>query len=99
MEKTKHLTKKDLIKYISKKTGLSILYTNLLVKDIFLEIKKIIKTGGLNVKNFGVFKLKDKSERTGRNPKNNKLYKIKARKSLSFYASNKLKKKLENELE
>ena len=43
----------------------------------------------LNIKNFGTFKTINKNERLGRNPKNKKIYKIAARKSLSFIISKK----------
>ena len=44
--------------------------------------------------NIGSFKVIQKKERTGRNPKNSKNYTISARKSLSFIASKKLTKLL-----
>ena len=89
-----NLTKKDIVSNIQKKTGLPTSYLNNLVDDLIEVIKLSIKNKNLNIKNFGTFKLINKRERMGRNPKNKKLYKIKARKSISFNVSNFIKKKL-----
>tara|TARA_A100001015_G_C14528999_1_gene533382 strand:- start:317 stop:490 length:174 start_codon:yes stop_codon:yes gene_type:complete len=56
----------------------------------------LIKTKEINIKNFGTFKLINKKERVGRNPKSNEIYTIKARKSLSFKISKKFNAKINN---
>ncbi len=92
--KKDNFTKKNIAKKIELKTGLSNLYINEIIYDFIDILKNLAKEENLNIKNFGVFKVLNKSERFGRNPKNNKIYKIKARKSLSFIASKKLNKKM-----
>ncbi len=92
--KKDNFTKKNISKKIELKTGLSNLYINEIIYDFIDIIKNLAKEEDLNIKNFGVFKVINKNERFGRNPKNNKIYKIKARKSLSFIASKKLNKKM-----
>jgi len=92
--KKDNFTKKNISKKIEVKTGLSNLYINEIIHDFIDILKNLAKEENLNIKNFGVFKVINKSERFGRNPKNNKIYKIKARKSLSFIASKKLNKKM-----
>ena len=89
-----NFTKKDISKKIELKTGLSNLYINEIIDDFINILKNLAKENQLNVKNFGVFRIINKNERLGRNPKNKKIYKIKARKSLSFIASKKLNKKM-----
>ena len=89
-----NFTKKDISKKIELKTGLSNLYINEIIDDLINILKNLAKENQLNVKNFGVFRIINKNERLGRNPKNKKIYKIKARKSLSFIASKKLNKKM-----
>ena len=87
--KKSQLTKKDISKKINSKLGLSNSYTEEITNNLIL-IKEI------NIKNFGTFKLIDKKERLGRNPKNYEIYTIKARKSLSFKISKKFNAKINN---
>ncbi|MAV62005.1 MAG: integration host factor subunit alpha [Candidatus Pelagibacter sp.] len=96
MEKNKkiNLTKKNISKKIVLKTGFSHLYVNEILDDFINLLKDLIKENHLTIKNFGTFKTINKAERTGRNPKNNKIYKISARKSLSFISSKSLSKKM-----
>ena len=89
-----NFTKKNISKKIELKIGLSNLYINEIIDDFINILKNLGKENQLNVKNFGVFRIINKNERLGRNPKNKKIYKIKARKSLSFIASKKLNKKM-----
>ena len=49
-----------------------------------------------DIKNFATFRIIDKGERIGRNPKNKKIYKIKARKSLSFAIYKKFNDKIKD---
>ena len=90
-----NLTKKNISKAIEVKIGISNLYTNEIIDDFIKILKNLTQEKQLiNIKNFGVLKIIKKNERFGRNPKNNKIYKINARKSLSFIASKKLNKKM-----
>ena len=91
-----NLTKNDIVKEINLKTGLSNSYINRVVDNFIQILKDSIRNKEVNIKNFGTFKTMDKSERLGRNPKNNKTYKIKARKSLSFIISKKFNDKINN---
>ena len=86
----KNLTKRDLIKKISKETGFSYNYSKKLFND-FLEVLILnIKEGELNLKNLGSFKLINKKARVGRNPKTNEEFTITSRKSISFKVSKKI---------
>ena len=87
--------KEDISQNISKKFGISKLYSSQFIDDTILILKKILKDNSkLNIKNFGVFKLLKKQKRIGRNPKTKKLHDISSRNSVSFKISAKLKKKL-----
>ena len=90
------LTKKDISKEINLKTGLSNLYSKQITDDLIDILKDLIKTNEVNIKNFASFKTIIKNERIGRNPKNKKIYKIKARKSLSFIVSKKFNIKIKD---
>tara|TARA_B100001250_G_C19657078_1_gene725351 strand:- start:489 stop:788 length:300 start_codon:yes stop_codon:yes gene_type:complete len=89
MSKTKNLnlTKKEISKKINLRTGLPASYTNKITNDLIDILKDLIREKETNIKNFATFKIVNKNERIGRNPKNKKIYKIKARKSLSFTVS------------
>ena len=84
-----NLTKNHIVKEINLKIGLSDSYINKIVDSLIEILKVSIKNKELNIKNFGTFKTVNKNERLGRNPKNKKIYKIAARKSLSFIISKK----------
>ena len=55
-----------------------------------------VKDKEINIKNFATFRIINKGDRIGRNPKNKKIYKIKARKSLSFAISKKFNDKIKD---
>ena len=88
--KSVNYTKKDIAKEINYKIGISKLYASEILDDLLLLLKELIKDKGAQIKNFGTFKILNKSERIGRNPKNKVNYKISARKSLSFIKSKNL---------
>ncbi len=85
-----NFTKNDIIKNLSKKTGFSILLSNKLIDDFLNVSIESIKINGLNLRNIGTFKLIDKKERLGRNPKTKEEFIISARKSISFTPSKKI---------
>ncbi len=61
--------------------------------DLFLfqMVLQISHHSSLKIKNFGTFAVRNKKERTGRNPKTGEEAKILARKSISFRASKALR--------
>jgi len=89
--KISNLTKQEITKKIHLKTGFSIQYTKKIIDDIIFILKNLIKEKKLNIKNLGTFKIIDKKERIGRNPKNKRMSIISARKSISFTASKKFR--------
>ena len=94
--KNVNLTKKDISKKINLKTGLPVSYANKITDDFIDILKNLIKNKEISIKNFASFKTISKNERIGRNPKNKKIYKIKARRSLSFITSKKLNDKIKD---
>lgn len=87
-------TKKDISKNLSIKIGLSKSYSLSIIDSIIEILKHLISIETVNVKNFGTFKALAKKERLGRNPRDNTIYKISARRTLSFIASKKLNENL-----
>ncbi len=94
--KTSNLTKSNISKQITSKIGISNRYSELLTDDLVKVIKDIIKKKDLNIKNFGTFRILNKKERMGRNPKTKENYRISSRKSISFIISKKIKNKINN---
>ena len=85
-----NFTKQEIIINLSNKTGFSINFSKKLVNDLLVIFIKKIKSGELNLKNLGSFKLLSKNERLGRNPKTKKEFIINSRKSIKFTTSKKL---------
>tara|TARA_Y100000992_G_C20894518_1_gene317965 strand:- start:177 stop:473 length:297 start_codon:yes stop_codon:yes gene_type:complete len=89
-------TKKDISINLSNKLGLSNSYSLLITDSLIQILKELMRARTVNIKNFGTFKTIHKNERLGRNPKNNTIYTIAARKVLSFTASKRLNEYLNN---
>ena len=94
--KSKNIKKIDFIKNLSLKTGFSENYSKKIISELISIFSSQIKNGKLNLKDLGVFKIKNKKERIGRNPKTKEQFIISARKSISFTPSQKLIQKLNN---
>jgi integration host factor subunit alpha len=93
--KRNNFKKKDISENIFNSIGLSKSYSKQALNDLIVVLKNILLDDDkLILKNFGTFKLYDKNERKGRNPKNNKPYSIKKRRVVLFKISNILKNKI-----
>jgi len=85
----------DLIKKLSNETGLSLNLSKKIINDLIDVLISIVKLQTLIIKNLGSIKTINKAERIGRNPKTKELFKISARKSISFTPSKKLIKSID----
>lgn len=64
------MTKKELVKSISEEIGLSQLKTEKIVQSTFDAIINALSTEGrIELRNFGIFKVKKRAARKGRNPR------------------------------
>lgn len=86
----KNLTKNDITLNLKKKTGYSFLLSKKLTNDFINILIHNIYNKKFNLKNIGSFKIINKNERLGRNPKSKEKFVINSRKSIIFKASNKL---------
>ena len=86
--------KKDISERLANEIGLSTQISKKIIDDLIEKINNEISLNRLNLKNLGSFRLINKNERVGRNPKTKKEFKIKARKSISFTASKKIIEKI-----
>ena len=89
-----NLKKIDIVKNVSLKTGFSINLSKKIIDDLIKILIQNLKEDGLNLKNMGSFRLIHKKERIGRNPKTKEAFIISERKSVHFYPSQKILKKL-----
>ena len=85
-----NIKKIDLVKSLSVEIGFSSKYSQKLLDDLIFVIKEQIKKEKVIIKNIGTFKLLNKKERIGRNPKTGKEFLINSRKVVSFIPSKKL---------
>ena len=90
----KNFTKHDIARNIASKIGISKNYTKEIVDDLITVLKKKIKLKETNIKNFATFKITNKNQRLGRNPKTSEEFIISKRKSVKFIVSKKFKDKI-----
>ena len=89
-----NLTKEDICIFLSRKKGYSVLYSKKIINNLIEILIDEIKENSFNLKNIGTFKILNKNERLGRNPRTKEIYKIKARKTLAFKPSTNLSRKI-----
>ena len=92
MEK-RNINKKSLTKEIYKKTGFSKNFSLNFI-DTFLDniVSEIIKNNKIKITSFGTFKILNKKQRMGRNPKTKEQAVISSRKVIKFSPSSLFKK-------
>ena len=89
-----NLTKEDICIFLSRKKGYSVLHSKKIINSLLEILINEIKENSYSLKNIGTFKILNKKERIGRNPRTKEIYKIKARKSLVFKPSANLSRKI-----
>ena len=85
-----NLKKIDFSKDLSETTGFPFSMSEKIINDMILICSEMIKNNNLVLKNIGSFRLIEKKERLGRNPKTNEEYLISKRKSVRFVVSKNL---------
>lgn len=87
------VTRAYLMNVIYKKLGYSRAESADLVDTVIDQLSEgLIEDGEAKISSFGTFKIRQKKERIGRNPKTKEEVAISPRRVVSFYASNVLKK-------
>ena len=93
----KNFTRKDLSNKIYQNLGLSKNYSSTIVDNFFETlIQELIKSNKIKISSFGTFKVINKKERVGRNPKTKEKAIIIPRKVVRFKPSSSIKEKLNN---
>jgi len=86
-----NLKKEDIARNIFVNIGIPFSYSAKIVTDITeIILVNLLLRKKIKIKNFGIFSLKQKNERIGRNPKNKKEYIISSRVVTLFKAAKKL---------
>ena len=89
------IKKLDLVNHLHDTLGLNKVESRELVEAFFQEIKQSLKNNeDVKISGFGSFKILNKKERPGRNPKTGEPVTISARKVVTFKASQKLRKRI-----
>ena len=91
----KNFTRKDLSNKIYKNLGFSKNISSKIIDDFFESlISELEKFNQIKITSFGTFKILNKKERIGRNPKTKVEAKISNRRVVRFYPSTNVKEKL-----
>ena len=90
----KKIKKEHFAQNLSKLNGFPLSFSKKIIDDLLKSLKLNLRKNSLNLKNLGTFKVIEKKERYGRNPKTGEIHLINSRKSVSFTASKKLIKKI-----
>lgn len=93
------MTKKDIVIKISDETGIKQVDVKKVVQKTFDCIVESLTRGEkVELRNFGVFKLKERRARTGRNPRTGQTVPVPPRKVVVFKAGLEMKKKSNKKL-
>ena len=91
----KNFTRKNLSNEIHKILGFSKNFSSKIVDDFFETLTSVlIESSRIKISSFGTFKIMNKMERMGRNPKTKKEAKITSRRVITFKPSQSIKVKL-----
>ena len=79
------MTKRDIVLTISKKTRIKQLVVKEVVQEVFSAILDALKEGKkIEIRNFGVFRVKLRKARVGRNPKTGDVVPVPQRNTVTF---------------
>jgi len=79
------VTKKEIVKEISERSGLTQLKTKEIVQQTFDSITQaLIQNGRIELRNFGVFEVKTRKQRKARNPRTGEEVFVPEKKVVSF---------------
>ncbi len=95
MEDKRTVTRMYLAEAVFKKMGYSMTESGELVDEVLEEVIRAMEKGEqIKLSSFGAFKIRQKNERIGRNPKTKKEVAISPRRVVSFHASNLLTERM-----
>ena len=93
---TQTLTKADLAKHLDEQIGLTTREAKEIIELFFKYISDALEKGQqVKISGFGNFRLNDKDERPGRNPRTGEEVPVTARRVVTFHCGQKLKARVE----
>ena len=79
------MTKKEIVQYIAEKVGVHRIQAQEIVQSVFDGITEtLVQEGRIELRNFGVFEVKKRKPRNGRNPRTGENVKVPARMVVTF---------------
>ena len=79
------MTKKDIVLKVSNETGIKQIDVKKVVQKTFdCIVEALVRGEKIELRNFGVFKVKQRKSRTGRNPRTNQVIPVPPRKVVVF---------------
>jgi len=79
------MTKREIALKISEQTGIKQVVVKTIVQKVFDTIFESLKDGNkIEIRNFGVFKVRKSKRRIGRNPKTGEVVPVPERKTVAF---------------
>ena len=89
------MTKKDIVLKVSDETNLKEIDLKRVVQKTFdCIVEALVRGENIELRNFGVFKIKLRKSRTGRNPRTGEVVPVPPRKVVVFKAGLEMKKKV-----
>jgi len=89
------MTKKDIILKVSDETNLKQTDVKKIVQKSFdYMVEALVRGEKIELRNFGVFKIKERKSRTGRNPRTGQVVPVPARKVVVFKPGLEMKQKV-----
>ena len=79
------MTKKEIVQHIAEKVGVNRLQAQEIVQSVFDGITEtLVREGRIELRNFGVFEVKKRKPRIGRNPRTGENVKVPGRMVVTF---------------
>lgn len=89
------MTKKDIVLKVSDETNLKQIDVKKVVQKTFdCIVEALVRGENIELRNFGVFKIKQRKSRTGRNPRTGEVVPVPPRKVVVFKSGLEMKKKV-----
>jgi nucleoid DNA-binding protein len=89
------MTKKDIVLKITDITGIKQVYVKTIVQKTFdMIIESLVRAEKVELRNFGVFKIKERKARFGRNPRTGESVPVPPRKVVVFKPGLEMKQKI-----
>jgi len=90
------MTKKEIVRSISEKLGMTQLKTKYLVQNVFDDIiETLIEEGRIELRNFGVFEVRKRAARRARNPRTGDAVLVKEKHVVVFKAGKALEQAIQ----